>query len=201
VLAQADRDTLQRLRQITIEFHDARNFADRDWRNTALAALADPMVSHAGIHVHGNNWSSFTVIGGIAFPDSFEATFIRRADHPLVPSSASFPTPIDRQTIRKNRISSLERGTIGRALNRRQDRLGSAKLRLWGSLPASPRLVLRCCRQPRLSSRWRAAFVSRIIRQSAPPKIRRDQDSPAFTKPSATTRLLKAHHPPGDPRS
>jgi hypothetical protein len=49
------------------------------------------------VHVHGNNWGPFTVIGGIPFPEGFEATFVRRRDHAAAtPSKAIFPTELDR---------------------------------------------------------------------------------------------------------
>jgi hypothetical protein len=96
VLANADTAVLRRIRQIAVEFGEIRRFVDRDWRALMLAAVANVTATHACIHVHGNNWGPFTVIGGIPFPNFFEVTFVRRSDYRLVPSSASFPTAIDR---------------------------------------------------------------------------------------------------------
>lgn len=96
VLAHSAPADLQRIRQMAVEFHDLRNFADAKWRARALAALNNLAASHACVHVHGNNSSAFAVVGGIPFPNSFEATFVRRADHALTPSTGSFPTDIDR---------------------------------------------------------------------------------------------------------
>src|SRR5205807_2115231 len=81
------------------------NFVEPAWRKTALAALKKLSASHACIHIHGNNWGSFTVIGGIPFPDVFEATFVRRGDYALTPSTAVFPTELDRPS--NPRVSDL----------------------------------------------------------------------------------------------
>jgi len=81
ILAGTATGELARIRQIAIEFHHMRQFIEPSWRRTALAALANLHRTHACIHIHGNNWSPFTVIGGIPFPDVFEATF-RSAQRP-----------------------------------------------------------------------------------------------------------------------
>jgi hypothetical protein len=96
VLAQTESAALARIRQLAIEFHDVRRFVEPEWRETALTALNNLMTTHVCIHIHGNNWAPFTVIGGIPFPSVFEASFARRADHTFVPSRAAFPTDIDR---------------------------------------------------------------------------------------------------------
>lgn len=96
VLAQTDTAALARIRQLAIEFHDVRSFVEPAWRGTALTALDNLMTTHVCIHVHGNNWGPFTVIGGIPFPNVFEASFVRRGDHTFVPSKAVFPTDLDR---------------------------------------------------------------------------------------------------------
>jgi hypothetical protein len=96
VLAQTTTATLSRIRQLAIEFHGMRKFVEPSWRATALSALKNLMHTHACIHIHGNNWVPFTVIGGIPFPSGFEATFARRSDYAFVPSAAVFPTDLDR---------------------------------------------------------------------------------------------------------
>ena len=95
VLALTDTSLLSRIRQLSIEFHGTRDFGDDRWRTTAFAALRKLTATHCCVHVHGNNWGPFAVIGGVPFPDAFEATFVRRADHPTVPSEAVFPTELD----------------------------------------------------------------------------------------------------------
>jgi hypothetical protein len=96
VLARTDATVLSRVRQFAIEFHWLRSFADARWRATAVAALHNLTAAHCCIHVHGANWAPFAVVGGVPFPEVFEATFVRRADHRLVPSDAIFPTELDR---------------------------------------------------------------------------------------------------------
>jgi hypothetical protein len=95
-LAETDTATLARMRQLAIEFHELRRFGDDAWRDRALKALANLTATHVCIHVHGNNWGPFTVIGGIPFPEGFEASFVRRSDHgAAAPSKAIFPTALD----------------------------------------------------------------------------------------------------------
>jgi len=96
VLARTATATLARIRQLAIEFHDVRKFGEPSWRAAALAAVENLTAAHACIHVHGNNWGPFIVIGGIPFPDTFEASFVRRDNHALVRSTAVFPTSLDR---------------------------------------------------------------------------------------------------------
>jgi hypothetical protein len=95
VLARTDIALLRRIRQVAIEFHGLRNFADERWRATAVAALNNLTAAHCCIHIHGNNWGPFAVVGGVPFPIAFEATFVRRADYRMVPSEAVFPTKLD----------------------------------------------------------------------------------------------------------
>lgn len=96
LLAQTDSVCLQRIRQLVIEFSEVRQFVDRRWRTAMVAALRNLTAAHACIHIHGNNWGPFAVVGGIPFPNCFEVTFIRRADYPIVPSLEIFPTELDR---------------------------------------------------------------------------------------------------------
>lgn len=96
LLARTERATLARISQMVIEFHYVRSFVEPSWRATALSALENLMDTHVCIHVHGNNWGPFTVVGGFAFPNCFEASFVRRSDHTVVPSTATFPTDLDR---------------------------------------------------------------------------------------------------------
>ena len=94
--ARTDTASLERISQMAVEFHDVRNFVEREWRTTAVSALTKLMSTHVCTHVHGNNWGPFTVVGGFAVPNSFEASFARRSDHVFTPSTEVFPTELDR---------------------------------------------------------------------------------------------------------
>ena len=96
VLNSTRTEVLARIRQLAVEFHWLRNFSDASWRATAVGALRNLTATHCCIHIHGTNWAPFVVMGGVAFPSVFEATFVRRNDHHLVPSTAVFPTELDR---------------------------------------------------------------------------------------------------------
>jgi hypothetical protein len=96
LLAQTDATVLQRIRQMAVEFGEVRRFVEPKWRAIMLAALRNLTATHACIHVHGNNWGPFTVVGGFPFPNWFEVTFVRRADYAMAPSTTIFPTELDR---------------------------------------------------------------------------------------------------------
>jgi hypothetical protein len=95
ILTDTKSAELARIRQVALEFHGLRRFAEPAWRATMVAALENLAATHVCIHVHGNNWGPFVVIGGIPFPDGFEATFVRRDDYTVTPSTAVFPTALD----------------------------------------------------------------------------------------------------------
>lgn len=95
VLTETKTAGLSRIRHLAIEFHGLRRFAEPAWRATMLAAMEKLTATHVCIHVHGNNWEPFVVIGGIPFPDTFEASFVRRIDYTVTPSAAVFPTELD----------------------------------------------------------------------------------------------------------
>jgi hypothetical protein len=96
LLAQTDPACLQRIRQLVIELGELRRFVEPKWRAIMLPALRNLTAAHACIHIHGNNWGPFVVVGGIPFPNWFEVTLVRRADYTIVPSSETFPTELDR---------------------------------------------------------------------------------------------------------
>jgi hypothetical protein len=96
LLAQTDQASLQRIRQLVVELGEVRRFVDLKWRTIMLAALRNLAATHACIHVHGNNWGPFAVVGGIPFPNWFEVTFVRRGDHAIVPCAEIFPSALDR---------------------------------------------------------------------------------------------------------
>jgi hypothetical protein len=95
LLSAATTVELARVRQFAIEFHELRRFAEPGWRPTMLAALQKLAATHVCIHVHGNNWDPFIVTGGIPFPNAFEASFVRRSDYQVTPSTAVYPTELD----------------------------------------------------------------------------------------------------------
>jgi hypothetical protein len=108
VLAQVTAAEMQRIRQLTVEFHNLREFVDKTWRSRALETMKNITASHVCVHVHGNNFGPFAVVGGVPFPHVFEATFARRADHAFTPSAASFPTDLDRPN--NSRLAALYLG-------------------------------------------------------------------------------------------
>lgn len=98
-LAATPVASLQVVRQVVIEFHRLRHFVDPDWRAAAEGVLRKLTTSHQCVHVHGNNAVEGIMIGGIPFPDIFEATFVLRSAYRFSASDETFPTPIDRPNL------------------------------------------------------------------------------------------------------
>ena len=73
VLAHVDQASLRRIRQLAVEFGEIRRFVDRDWRALMLAAVRNLTSTHACVHIHGNNWGPFTVVGGIPISEFLRA--------------------------------------------------------------------------------------------------------------------------------
>lgn len=52
-------------------------------------------LTHQVIHVHGNNYGKLSGYGGVVFPETFEVTYVRRADHVFETATQIFPTGLD----------------------------------------------------------------------------------------------------------
>jgi len=95
VLEEVCEADLKRIRQLVIEFHWLQNFARLDWADRALTVLRKLAHAHQVVHVHGNNSAGFAVLGGIAFPNVFELTLVRRDEHCFADSGPQWPTALD----------------------------------------------------------------------------------------------------------
>ncbi|MEP0314856.1 hypothetical protein [Hyphomonas sp.] len=96
ILAHLPRSLFTEFKQIVIEFHDLHKFSDPNWREIAVAAIENLSESHQCVHVHGNNFRPLVVIGGVSFPQVFEATFVIRESYKFKKSSEIFPILLDR---------------------------------------------------------------------------------------------------------
>ncbi|MBR1579097.1 MAG: FkbM family methyltransferase [Selenomonadaceae bacterium] len=92
VFQTIDDDTLNRFKQIVLEFHDLTNPATEN----NVAFMTDKLnATHQLVHVHANNYGSYIVRGGAILPSLIEGTYLRRADYKFVKSRRFFPTAID----------------------------------------------------------------------------------------------------------
>ncbi|WP_139167840.1 hypothetical protein [Bauldia litoralis] len=99
ILRSALTEDLLAVKQFAIEFHHVSHFVDMAWRQVAEEALGTLIKTHQCVHVHGNSAGGFAVVGGVPFPQFFEATFVLREAYQFEDCRAVFPTPIDRPNL------------------------------------------------------------------------------------------------------
>jgi hypothetical protein len=87
--------TMHRLAQIVIELHEPI-VSDTTSSLRRLAILERIGVTHAVVHVHGNNYAPVQSRDGILVPDVIEITCMRRAGVRFAPCIERFPTMLDR---------------------------------------------------------------------------------------------------------
>lgn len=87
--------TMHRLAQIVIELHEPIA-GDGTASLRHLAVLERIAVTHAVVHVHGNNYAGVRSHEGVRVPDVIETTWMRRAGVRFAPGTGRFPTTLDR---------------------------------------------------------------------------------------------------------
>lgn len=78
VLAAVTPDVLGGFEQIVMECHDLSGLRDPETAQQVLAALRNVAAGHDCIHIHANNYSRIVKFGSYGFPNTIEATFVRR---------------------------------------------------------------------------------------------------------------------------
>ncbi|MEE7459900.1 hypothetical protein MFUR16E_00340 [Methylobacterium fujisawaense] len=95
VFSSIDVDFLKTFRQIVCEFHQISDMAKVDKFEKMFGAICNLTTHHSVVHVHGNNYARWAVIGGVAVPDVLEITFFRNGDKELEPNYSAFPSQFD----------------------------------------------------------------------------------------------------------
>lgn len=85
-------ETLNRFDQIVMELHF---LLDTSYFARIEAALKKLTSSHRLVHIHANNNGSVTYIDGIAYPDTLEATFLKRGLYKERINEKSLPSELD----------------------------------------------------------------------------------------------------------
>lgn len=96
VISATSIPTLRRFKQIVCEFHTLEQLGESQFSITAGALFAKLNMTHAVVHVHGNNCANFVNIGNVVVPQSLEVSFALRDAYELTASDEVFPTPLDR---------------------------------------------------------------------------------------------------------
>jgi len=81
--------------QIVVEYHGLARASDEFWIAQAEKVLRKVRRTHLPVHVHGNNWGSYSLLHGVPVPDVLEVTYASRADYTFGESNDIFPTDLD----------------------------------------------------------------------------------------------------------
>lgn len=85
-----DTSSIAKIKQLVVEVHRPTFECSR------LKALSKLCNTHVLLHVHGNNACGTSVIAGVHIPNTFECTFVRRADAgAVVPRDTPLPIALD----------------------------------------------------------------------------------------------------------
>jgi hypothetical protein len=94
VFSTISEEVMNKFSQIVVEFHDMCNL-NKDHYNKMLNALNKINATHQVIHIHGNNYGNYLVIGGIPMPETLEITYLRRKDWRFKENAQVYPTKLD----------------------------------------------------------------------------------------------------------
>jgi hypothetical protein len=95
VLLSTPREDLCKFRQIICEFHGFDKIEDNEWYQQALAVLEKLNLDHQVVHVHGNNYAPWIIVGGVPFPGLLEVTYANRSCYSFGSTDESFPISLD----------------------------------------------------------------------------------------------------------
>lgn len=95
LLQQTPNSVLAQFKQMVFEIHDLKLIAQSAHLENVRNAIFNLTASHNLVHVHGNNYGGWTIVGGIPLPNVIEATFIRKDAGNFVDSDEIFPTRLD----------------------------------------------------------------------------------------------------------
>lgn len=95
MLAGLEPELLRRFRQIVIELHGLRDLGHPGFAPLAAEAVRRLTADHRVVHVHGNNYAGYAIVGGVPVPTVLELTLVRAAGRRLIRPRRPFPTPLD----------------------------------------------------------------------------------------------------------
>ncbi len=95
VLAFTPSRILGQFRQIVLELHDLQNLREMAFANLAHRAVRNLLLTHRVVHVHGNNFARWAVVGGVPVPRVIELSFARLDHGAFIVSDEVFPTALD----------------------------------------------------------------------------------------------------------
>ena len=95
MLQYTPNSVLSQFKQMVFEIHDLKFIAEREHLDNVRDAIFNLTLSHNLVHIHGNNYGGWTVVGGIPLPNVIEVTMIRKDFGEFIDSDEIFPSTID----------------------------------------------------------------------------------------------------------
>jgi hypothetical protein len=95
LLQQTPNRVLQQFSQMVFEIHNLSHLVTPYHANNVRRAFFNLTSSHHVVHVHGNNFAGWQVMGGIPVPAVMELTLVRKDAGDFEPSDETFPTALD----------------------------------------------------------------------------------------------------------
>lgn len=86
---------VEQFSQIVVEFHNLADLWKYSLASVVQRVFSKLTTSHKVIHVHGNNYAEFAIVGGFPIPTCLEVTFARHDLGEFSVSEETFPTPMD----------------------------------------------------------------------------------------------------------
>ncbi len=95
VLETVSEQVLAQFSQIVLEIHWLEYLDQTFHFRRFVDGLSKLNRTHQVVHVHANNSGDVVFAGGVLLPNTFELTYVRRADHMFSTCSKLFPTELD----------------------------------------------------------------------------------------------------------
>jgi hypothetical protein len=95
LLQRTPNRVLRQFRQMVFEIHNLGHLSNDFDGNNVRKAFLNLTASHHVVHVHGNNFGEWQVVGGIPVPGVIEVTMVRKDEGAFQVSDEVFPTPLD----------------------------------------------------------------------------------------------------------
>jgi hypothetical protein len=97
VFSEMPQEVLGQFDQIVMECHGFDKVGKLFWFRKARESLRRLAATHHVVHVHGNNNSALTVVGGVPISKTLELTWFRQGLCAFEPSRRCFPTALDQK--------------------------------------------------------------------------------------------------------
>lgn len=95
LLRETSASVLRQFRQIVLEIHGLQMAAEHDHAENVRRAIFNLTAHHRVVHIHGNNFADWCVVGGMAVPAVLEVTLARLDQGKFSVSDEVFPTSLD----------------------------------------------------------------------------------------------------------